>query len=212
MFFTVQSGVQRLPNHPTVGRLIDRIWLAVDPPSQRLLLSLSSCLRSSSALLCSLALSSIAGLRSPTRHRQQGCSEGAAQPENGTTTRPVDLSILFRPVLPASFSRVVAVPSLKELPGEWRWVSWWVMCSLVGCAPWWRIGEPHPVVPLAGEGAAETAVKCSARLWIMHKEKRGKGERGRGKKLYVTFFFSEHIDIKFVWHIHTGNPAMLKIE
>lgn len=45
----------------------------------------------------------------------------------------------------------------------------------------------------------------------MHKEKRGKGEKGR-EKLYVTFFFSEHIDIKFVWHIHTGNPAMLKIE
>lgn len=58
-------------------RLIDRPWLTVDPPSQRLLLSLSAL--PSSPLLSLPA--SIARLRSPTRHGEQGCSEGAAQPE-----------------------------------------------------------------------------------------------------------------------------------
>lgn len=100
------------------SRLIGSSRLAVDPPSQRLLLS-SPLLRSPSP-----SPSSIAALRSPTRHRQQGCSEGAAQPENGTTTttRPVDLSIPSAP-LPAAaaappHTRAVAVPSLTELPGE----------------------------------------------------------------------------------------------
>lgn len=96
-------------------RLIDSSRLAVDPPSQRLLLS-PPLLRSPSA-----SASSIAALRSPTRHRQQGCSEGAAQPENGTTTtttRPVDLSIPPAPLPAAPHTRAVAVPSLTELPGE----------------------------------------------------------------------------------------------
>lgn len=96
------------------GRLIDSSRLAVDPPSQRLLLS-PPLLRSPSP-----SPSSIAAPRSPTRHRQQGCSEGAAQPENGTTTttRPVDLSIPSAPLPAAPHTRAVAEPSLTELPGE----------------------------------------------------------------------------------------------
>ena len=67
-------GVSKgLSCHPGVRRLIDRTWLPVDPPS---FLSVSSSSSSVSLPLSlslsplSLSLSSIAGLRSPTRHRQ----------------------------------------------------------------------------------------------------------------------------------------------
>lgn len=128
----------------------------MDPPSQLLLLSL-------------LSFSySIARLRSTTRHRQQGCSEGAAQPENGTTTRPVDLSIPSPAVLPSPrFPRVSAEHGLTELPGEWRWVcepsgrSWvgWLGCSRAVSA---ADGKPHnPGGPSSrGRSGAE---RCAAR-------------------------------------------------
>ena len=50
--------------------------------------------------------------------------------------------------------------------------------------------------------AAETPAKCSAPLWMMHKETRGEGGMG---KLFVTFFFFffRLVDIKFVWHVYT---------
>lgn len=125
----------------------------MDPPSQRLLLSLLS-----SPLSFSY---SIARLRSTTRQRKQACSEGAAQPENGTTTRPVDLSIPFPAVLPPPrFQCVSAVHGPTELPGEWRWVfelstrSWvgWLECLRAVSAP---DGKPH--------NPGEEAERCAAR-------------------------------------------------
>lgn len=100
-------------------RLIDRTWLTVDPPSQRLLLSLSLLSR---PLLCSLSLPQLRGCA----HRLDTANRDAARAQrslkNGITTRTVDLSVPFPPVLSASFPRFSAMPSLTELPGEWRWV------------------------------------------------------------------------------------------
>lgn len=154
----------------------------------RLLLSFLSCPLSPS-------LSSIARLRSPTRHRQQGCSEGAAQPENGTTTRPVDLSIPFPSYLPASFSRVVTVPSFTELPGEWRWVSRravWTL-SRLRYSTWLRAvlanGEPQSrgSTCRGGIGAKRQRLPSSARLGYESCKK--KREREGENVCHVFFLF-----------------------
>lgn len=173
--------------HLRAKRLIDRTWCGCEPsfPASP---PLSRFPHSCPPPALSLSPSSLAALRSQTRHRQQGCSEGAAQPENGTTTRPVDLSIPSPPVLPHSFSRVVAVSSPTELPGEWRWVSLLVVWALsevrgrcLGCALCWRMGSSMPRVHSPGKersGAAENPVKCSAPLWILHNERWGEREGG----------------------------------
>lgn len=72
--------------------------------------------------LCSLSLPQSRGCA----HRLDTANRDAARAQrslkNGITTRTVDLSIPFPPVLSASFPRFSAMPSLTELPGEWRWV------------------------------------------------------------------------------------------
>lgn len=155
----------------------------VSSSSSPLSLSLSSL----SPLLSSApSLSSIARLRSPTRHRRQGCSEGAAQPEKWQHHASCG-SIHPFPSWPACFS--FARCHRAELYGITRRmkvgvltglvvfdVSWWLtVCAVFGWLDGWTDGWMRsPGIPRffsPGEGeceALETLVKCSAQLWMMH--------------------------------------------
>lgn len=71
----------------------------------------------------------------------------------------------------------------------------WLGCALAdGC---W-MGRPAPRFHSPGKersGAADAVVKCSAPLWIMHREKRREGERKReGKNCWSRFSFRAY------WH------------
>lgn len=99
------------------GWLTELGWLWTLLPSVSSSLSLLS-----RPLLCSLSLPQLRGCA----HRLDTANRDAARAQrslkNGITTRTVDLSVPFPPVLSASFPRFSAMPSLTELPGEWRWV------------------------------------------------------------------------------------------
>lgn len=177
---SLQRPLYTTPEH---RRLIDRTWLYCGPSFP-----------ASPPLSLPFPLSlSLSPQSQGCAHRLDTANRDAARAQrslkNGTTTtttntRPVDLSIPSPPLLPASFSRVVAVQSLTELPGEWRWVSCVCVCvckvtdDLRGlCARCWRMeGAPHPAVPLAGERscAERRRLPLSARLGYEWCIKRGK--------------------------------------